>query len=252
VVAGLERFRDHFRERTHQYALIGGSACDLLMEQVGLTFRATRDLDIVLIAETLDSGFARSFWDFIRAGRYSVAQSSEGRPTYYRFVSPQVQGFPGMLEILSIRPDQLRPGGEAHLTPVPFDDEISSLSAILLQEQYYAFLKAGIRIVEGVSVVGPEHLVPLKARAWLDLRERREAGHKIHRGDISKHRKDVFRLYRIIDPAPRADVPPKLQADMRRFLNEARGEPIDLRSMGITQSSFDEVLEQLGRIYGAG
>jgi hypothetical protein len=92
----------------------------------------------------------------------------------------------------------------------------------------------------------------LKARAWLDLRERREAGHKIHRGDISKHRKDVFRLYRIIDPAPRADVPPKLQADMRRFLNEARGEPIDLRSMGITQSSFDEVLEQLGRIYGAG
>lgn len=108
--------------------------------------------------------------------------------------------------------------GQVHLTPVPFDDEISSLSAILLQEEYYAFLKTGIRIVEGVSVVGPEHLVPLKARAWLDLRERREAGHKFHSGDISTHRKDVFRLYRIIDPAPRADVPPKIQADMRRFL----------------------------------
>ncbi len=72
--------------------------------------------------------------------------------------------------------------------------------------------------------------------------------HKIHRGDISKHRKDVFRLYRIIDPPHRRAT---FQADMRRFLNEARGEPIDLRSIGITQSSFDEVLEQLGRIYGA-
>ncbi len=252
MVAGLELFRDHFRERTHQYALIGGSACDLLMEQVGLAFRATRDLDIVLIAEALDSGFARSFWNFIRAGQYSVAQSGEGRPTYYRFVSPQVPGFPSMLEILSIRPDRLEPAHGVHLTPIPFGDGISSLSAILLQDEYYAFLKDGIRIVEGVSVVGPEHLVPLKARAWLDLRERREAGHKIHSSDISKHRNDVFRLYRIIDPAPRADVPPNIRADMRRFLSEVRSEPIDLKSMGIIQSSLDEVLEQLGSIYGAG
>jgi hypothetical protein len=181
------------------------------MEQAGLPFRATRDLDIVLIAETLDSGFARSFWDFVRAGRYSVAQSSKGRPTYYRFVSPQVPGFPSMLEILSIRPDQLELAGDVHLTPVP-----------------------------------------LKARAWLDLKQRRDAGHKIHNRDVSKHRKDVFRLYRIIDPAPRGDVPPIIQADMGRFLNEARREPIDLRSMGIAQSSFNDVLERLGRIYGAG
>jgi len=76
VVGGLERFRDHFKEHAHQYALIGGSACDLLMEQVGLTFRAIKDLDIVLIVEELDSGFGRSFWEFIRAGRYAVAQSS--------------------------------------------------------------------------------------------------------------------------------------------------------------------------------
>ena len=52
MVGGLDRFRDHFRDHTHQYALIGGSACDLLMEQVALPFRATKDLDIVLIAES--------------------------------------------------------------------------------------------------------------------------------------------------------------------------------------------------------
>jgi hypothetical protein len=101
-------------------------------------------------------------------------------------------------------------------------------------------------------VVGPEHLVPLKARAWLDLKERKAAGHDIHSGDISMHRKDVFRLYRIIDPVPLRDVPPTVQADMRRFLVEVRNQPVDLKSLGIARSSLDDVLEQLGRIYNAG
>jgi hypothetical protein len=30
----------------------------------------------------------------------------------------------------------------SNLTPIPFGEEVSSLSAILLQEEYYAFLKA--------------------------------------------------------------------------------------------------------------
>jgi hypothetical protein len=101
-------------------------------------------------------------------------------------------------------------------------------------------------------VVGPEHLVPLKARAWLDLEKRKAAGRDIHSGDISKHRKDVFRLYRIIEPDPMRDVPPTVQADMRRFLVEVRNQPVDLKNLGIARSSLDDVLEQLGRIYNAG
>ncbi len=252
MVSGLERFRDHFRERVHQYALIGGSACDLLMEQVGLEFRATRDLDIVLIAESLDPGFARAFWQFIREGQYEVAQSAEGKATFYRFVSPRSPGYPSMLEILSARPPGLTLSDGIHLTPVPFDGEVASLSAILLKDEYYSFLKTGLRLVEGVTVAGAEHLVPLKARAWLDLKERRASGVPVHSGDISKHRKDVFRLYRILDPAPLADIPPTIRADMSRFITEVRGEPVDLKSIGIIRSSLDEVLQALGRIYGVG
>lgn len=252
MVGGLERFRDHFKEHVHQYALIGGSACDLLMEQAGLTFRATKDLDIVLIVEEFDAGFGRSFWQFIRAGRYAVAQSSESKPMYYRFVSPRAAGFPSMLEVLSIRPEGIPPSEDAHITPIPLDEGISSLSAILLQEEYYAFLKAGIRLVDGISVVGPEHLVPLKARAWLDLKERKAGGRDIHSSDISKHRKDIFRLYQILDPAPRRDVPPSVQADMRRFLVEVRSEPVDFKSLGLARSSLDDVLERLAIIYSVG
>lgn len=74
MVAGLDRFRERFARRGHQYALIGGSACDLLLEQAGLSFRATKDLDIVPLAEALDAGFGRDFWAFVRddMGRFIV------------------------------------------------------------------------------------------------------------------------------------------------------------------------------------
>ncbi len=34
----------------------------------GLAFRATKDLDIVLIVEETDAGFGTTYWNFIRAG----------------------------------------------------------------------------------------------------------------------------------------------------------------------------------------
>ena len=52
----------------HQYVLIGGAACELIMGEVGLDFRATKDLDIVLIVEALDAAFAERFWAFVEAG----------------------------------------------------------------------------------------------------------------------------------------------------------------------------------------
>jgi len=57
MVKGLDLFREHFREYTDRYVLIGGTSCDLTMEEVGLPFRATKDLDIVLCVEALENGF---------------------------------------------------------------------------------------------------------------------------------------------------------------------------------------------------
>ncbi len=250
MVRGLQRFRDAFAAHAHQYALIGGTACDLLLAQVDLPFRATKDLDIVLMSEKLDTAFARTFWQFVRAGRYKVSEATDATPTFYRFSAPQDPDFPSMLELFSARPERLPPAPGLTLTPIPFDGLISSLSAILLDEEYYAFLKAGVRLVEGVSVVGPEHLVPLKARTWLDLKGRKSAGQRIDDKDIRKHRNDVFRLYQIVDPAPLTGTPPAVAADMRRFLTEARGEPLDLKRLGLTRISLEEVLAQLERIYG--
>ena len=72
MVRGLDKFREQFRAHAGQHVLIGGAACDLLMGEAGLEFRPTKDLDIVLCA------FVRSFWEFVRAGKYQAQQSATG------------------------------------------------------------------------------------------------------------------------------------------------------------------------------
>jgi hypothetical protein len=47
MVNGLERFKQYFAPYINQYVLIGGVACSVLMEEAGLDFRATKDLDII-------------------------------------------------------------------------------------------------------------------------------------------------------------------------------------------------------------
>jgi predicted nucleotidyltransferase len=69
MVRGLDLFRNYFKEYTDKYILIGGTACDLAMESMGLNFRATKDLDIVLILEALDVEFVNAFWSFIKEGQ---------------------------------------------------------------------------------------------------------------------------------------------------------------------------------------
>ena len=69
-----------------------------------------------------------------------------------------------MIELFSRVPDlPLLP--HAHLTPVHIADDISSLSAILLNDDYYAFLLSGRRIIDGLSVLDEKYLIPFKVKA---------------------------------------------------------------------------------------
>ena len=68
MVRGLDVFREHFAGHADQFVLIGGTAATLAMEEAGLEFRATKDLDIVLHIEALSPSFGEVFWRFIEAG----------------------------------------------------------------------------------------------------------------------------------------------------------------------------------------
>lgn len=249
MVKGLDVFREHFKDFQESYVLIGGVACYLTMEEAGLDFRATKDSDIVLCAEALDSAFIAHFWEFVKTGGYQNQQKSTGDTQFYRFDKPATKGYPFMLELFSRVPDQLGVAGDSHLTPIPVDEEISSLSAILLDDDYYQCIQNGKAVIDSVPVLSAEFILPFKAKAWLDLSQRKNAGENVDSKAIKKHRNDVFRLSVLLAPTQRVDVTESIQQDVAKFLSAMAAEDgLNLKSFGIA-SGVGEVLANLRNIY---
>lgn len=250
MVKGLDIFRNHFRGYTDRFILIGGTACDLAMEEAGLPFRATKDLDIVLCIEVLDRIFVETFWDFIRIGGYQIQEKASGKKQFYRFADPADKSFPYMLELFSRKPDVLSIADESHLTPIPTEEEVASLSAILLDNGYYFFITEGKKERDGLPVIGADRLIPLKAKAWLDLNHRKQQGETIDSRNIRKHKNDVFRLYQIAEPANQVSLPANIAKDLRLFFSLITSEEINLRSLGLGSTTVAAIITELKRMYG--
>ena len=149
MVHGLEKFKEYFEDHTNQYVFIGGTACDILMDELVAPFRATKDLDMVLIIEALDSSFRETFWKFIEDGGYKYREKSTGENQFYRFTKPSDPSFPKMIELFSKKPISFELKFDTGLTPIHIDESIISLSAILLNDLYYDSLVKGKRTVDG-------------------------------------------------------------------------------------------------------
>lgn len=201
MVPGLGKFKEYFGDHTNKYVFIGGTACDIIMDELGAPFRATKDLDIVLIIEALDSSFGETFWKFIEDGGYEHREKSEGRNQFYRFTDPSDHSFPKMIELFSKLPSNLDLKFDTGLTPIHLDESIISLSAILLNEVYYDSLVKAKIMVDGFSVIEIETLILFKIKAWLDMKERKEAGENVDTKNIKKHKNDVFRLLANVSPS---------------------------------------------------
>lgn len=250
MVKGLEHFRRHFFAYKDQYILIGGTACTLLMQDSGLNFRATKDLDIVLYVEALNSNFVRAFWEFIEEGGYQNRQRSKEKAIFYRFDSPSRDDYPAMLELFSRMPDGVKLSGKSHLTPIPMDEAVTSLSAILLDEDYYHFIHSGKREIDDLSILDVTHLIPLKARAHIDLVNRKNNDDDIDEKDIRKHRNDVIRLYQLLSPNNRTKLPLSIEKDMQFFLsNLKKDKSIDCKSLGLKHANINTIVEMLEEIY---
>ena len=140
MVRGIESFRKWFRGYEDQYVIIGGMACDLLMTDEGLDFRATKDIDLVLIIESVDAALGFRFWEYVIAAGYEHRNKSTGNPQFYRFMNPRSREYPTMIELFTRKPDAIILPKEAVLSPLPMEENVSSLSVILLDKAYYEFL----------------------------------------------------------------------------------------------------------------
>lgn len=239
MVKGLDKFREFFERYNDNYVLIGGTACSIIFDDIGLDFRATKDLDIVLIIENIDDKFAEKLWDFIKAAGYVIEEGKHRK--FYRFRNPANKDYPKMIELFSRRAD-ITLAENSHLEPIYISDEISSLSAILLNDDYYDLLVKGKRIVNGFSVLDERYLIPFKAKAWCEMTDRQAKGEQGLSKHIKKHFRDVYRLSEIIQPNEKVELLNSVKVDMRRFIESISTENT---SADINSQEFFDILSRV-------
>lgn len=71
-VYGLERFSEYMEGFEDCYAIIGGTACDIILSDADLDFRATKDIDVILLVESRLPEAAAAVWRLVRDGCYDA------------------------------------------------------------------------------------------------------------------------------------------------------------------------------------
>ena len=152
MVTGIESFKEWFKGSEEQYAVIGGTACDILMTEEGLDFRATKDIDLVLI-------------------------------------------------------------------------------------------------IDGLTVLDASYLIPFKAKAWMDLTDRKAAGEYVDSKNIKKHKNDIFRLSALLLEGKSLHLPDEIAEDMLEFITKVADEPVDMKSLGLRGMKVESLLELICKYY---
>jgi len=248
MVKGLDKFKDYFNGYADNYIIIGGTACDMIIGAAGFTPRATRDIDIILIVEALNKDFVKRFWDFVKEAQYERTEKSEDGPRYYRFLKPSNAEFPYQVELFSRMPDLLDGDESARFTPIPVDDDQSSLSAILMNDDYYKYTLEHNTKEEELQRANVEALICLKAKAYLDMIDRKGRDEKIDEKHIKKHKADVFRLGAMLAGNDVFELPKSIQEDMQMFVQVVKDDLPDkaiFKEMGLGNIDPSSLLQQL-------
>ncbi len=136
-----------------------------------------------------------------------------------------------------------------HITPIPTDADLSSLSAILLDEDYYHYTIKHSIVEDDVHISRVESLIALKCKAYLEMRKRKEESGEGDEKHIRKHRNDVFRLVAAITYGDVVfELPDKLYRDISLFSEMVETDLPDanlIRDMGLRRITPVDLLERL-------
>lgn len=194
---GLEKFREYFADFSDNYVIIGGTAFNLCMEELSSKARSTRDIDLIVIVEKMTPAFGTRFWMFVKEGEYQPSKRKHGEDEgtkyeLYRFVTEK-EGYPQMIELLSRFCELPGMPEDIRIEPIPMDEDVSSLSAIVLDDVYYEYTIAHSKINNEIRHADIQALIALKTHAYLNLLEERANGREVNTKDIKKHRNDVLK-----------------------------------------------------------
>lgn len=212
MIQGIEKFREFFEGFENDYVIIGGLATAMVMNNLGFVFRATKDVDLVVLS-TDNEAFLKRILLFIEEAGYKTKQrtKSDTKHNLFRFCDSEDKSYPEQLELFAIHGEDSSIITDNHIIPIETPEFYDYLSAILLDRNYYNLLKQHTTNVEGLHVATAEVLIPLKIHAHLNLIN---STHNYN----GKHLKDVIRLCTTLDGEEQVYLTGMPRDDFQKFL----------------------------------
>ena len=88
-----------------------------------------------------------------------------------------------------------------------------------------------------------------KAKAYLDLRQRKESGETVDSNDIKKHKKDILRIVTELMLENTANLPATVKLEIDTFIKLLEQEPFDENSLKNNGIENQEVVAALRRVF---
>lgn len=98
-----------------------------------------------------------------------------------------------------------------------------------------------------MPILGEVHLIPLKAKAWLELTERRDNGGRVDSADIRKHKRDIYRLCDVLTPGFKMKLPDIVKTDLKRHISAVQEPLPNLSAKG--RKAEQNGLEKLSQLF---
>ncbi|MDR2833884.1 MAG: hypothetical protein LBV67_09225 [Streptococcaceae bacterium] len=211
-------FKNEFQGFENSYVIIGGTATSIVLDSFKFDGRATKDYDLVITEEGRNQKFYEKMIKFLKEGGY-IPEALGEKGKLYRFTTNN-KDYPKILELFSIQPlKQLEKIGRT--APLQFVEGMS-LSALLLDKEYYDLLIKERQINNGYSILSNKGLIIFKAKAWLDLLLRKKEGQKVDSKNIKKHLNDIARLTGTLSRDDKVSISDGIYNDMQLFLKQLK------------------------------
>lgn len=240
MVQGLDKFVEYFKDFKRDYVVIGGLATAMVMNQLDFTFRATKDIDLVVISNDNEE-FLKRLLSFIELAGYRTKQRTKNdtKHNLFRFFGSDDKSYPEQIELFAIHKEDSTIISNRHIVPIETPEFYDYLSAILLDKDYYNLLIDNTVEINGLNVASAEVLIPLKIHAHLNLIN----GKSNYDG---KHLRDVIRLCTVLDGENNISLYGEAKEDFLKFIpifEEIEEDKVKtiLKSMQINNVSKDEL-----------
>ncbi|MBU1958270.1 hypothetical protein KJ680_07685 [bacterium] len=241
--AGLNHFENYFSDYRDHYVVVGGFATLMLLDkQLEGHGKATHDIDLVLLTNSSVT-MSRRIKSYIKEGDYTVQKGEKDLFSYYRFFEPKIDGFAKEIEIFTVNEQKFELDENQRIIPIDPEEGLYSLSAIMLDNEYFEMIKNNIDDSNQVPCTNTIATMMLKISAFYDLKARGDDKWK-------KHRRDIIKLALILTGEERIELKGRMIEDVRLFMehmDELNDKIIkQITGMkGISQSDIVEVLSEV-------